>query len=536
MNWTEAVKLAKEGDNRGYDFLYTQTYQKNYYVALRYMKQEDAAMDVLQDAYIKAFNNLSQLQNPEKFQGWMARIVATKALDELKKTKVSLFSQVNTEDEEISMEELLEDQRIDTRPDLVIDQGETKRLVQEMIDSLSEEQKICIMMFYVEELSVKEIAETLQVSENTVKSRLKYGRKNIEGKVLELEKKGTKLYSLAPIAFFLYLLRKDVMVTQAADLPFSAQFRQADAPSGHDRPNGSNPDAGSPSGGKPDAGVPKAGSGSAGTAGKAVLTKTSALSAKKIIIGVVMALAVGGGVASGVGLAKSNANADKVQEQAEEEHTSRKDRDTDKKKEEVSEEVIRETETTEPEIQDTDQEWKDEYAALAESMPEAGNGYTLLDVEGSDVPVLVVREGIFEISPTYTYLEETIQNPSLVEITEDSRVYKGYCAIQLYVYNKQTKTAEQITSAKGDGVYPALLDQYMDAFYLTYLPEERLIVGDLVGSSAANESYSVDVANASLKAVESYIDEQQIDALPKKDVIGYRTFDQALENIDAVLQ
>ena len=74
--------------------------------------------------------------------------MATKALDELKKTKVSLFSQVNTEDEEVAMEELLEDQRIDTRPDLVIDQGETKRLVQEMIDSLSEEQKICIMMFY----------------------------------------------------------------------------------------------------------------------------------------------------------------------------------------------------------------------------------------------------------------------------------------------------------------------------------------------------------------------------------------------------
>lgn len=529
MNWTEAVTLAKAGDNRGYDFLYTQTYQKNYYVALRYMKQEDAAMDVLQDAYIKAFNNLSQLQEPEKFPGWIARIVATKALDELKKKKVSLFSQVNTQEEEVSMEELLEDQRIDTRPDLVVDQGETKRLVQEMIDSLSEEQKICIMMFYIQELSVKEIAETLQVSENTVKSRLKYGRKNIEGKVLELEKKGTKLYSLAPIAFFLYLLRKDVMVTQAADLPFSAQFRQPEAPAGQGRPNGSNPDAGSPKGGKPGAGVPKAASGGAGTAGKALLTK-------KIIIGVVMVLAVSGGVASGIGLAKSNANADKVQEQAEEERTSRKDRDTDKKEkqEAVSEEVIPETETTEPE--DTEQEWKDAYAAITESLPEAGNGYALFDVEGSDIPVLVVQEGLFEISSTIPdMMGGTVPNVSVVDITESSRVYKGALSLKLYVYNRQTKSAEQITSAKGVGENQALLDQYTDYFSLTYLPEERLIVGDLEGSSAAIESYSVDVENARLIAEKTYVDEQ-VDTVPKKNVIGYRTLDEALENINAVIQ
>lgn len=219
MNMETAVKLAKEGKEEGFNFLYQSTYQKSYYVALKYMKQEDTALDVLQDAYIKAFKSLEQLEDGAKFEAWFSRVVATKALDELRKRKLTLFSQVEDEDG-LSFEETFEDDRMDTQPELSMDQAETTRLVKEMIDTLSDEQRMCIMMFYMEEMSVKEIAETLSVSENTVKSRLNYGRKNIKDKVLELEKKGTKLYSVAPFTFFLYLLRTEAQnttVTAAAE-------------------------------------------------------------------------------------------------------------------------------------------------------------------------------------------------------------------------------------------------------------------------------------------------------------------------------
>ena len=75
MTWKDAVGLALEGREEGYNFLYQQTYQKSYYVALKYMKQEEEAADVLQDAYIKAFQNLDQLQEPDKFPGWFSRWV-----------------------------------------------------------------------------------------------------------------------------------------------------------------------------------------------------------------------------------------------------------------------------------------------------------------------------------------------------------------------------------------------------------------------------------------------------------------------------
>ena len=77
--------------------------------------------------------------------------------------------------------------------------------MREILDALPEEQRVAVTMFYYEQMSVKEIAETLGVTENTVKSRLNYGRKKVEKEVRALEKKGTKLYGLAPLPFLMLL-------------------------------------------------------------------------------------------------------------------------------------------------------------------------------------------------------------------------------------------------------------------------------------------------------------------------------------------
>jgi len=215
MNYDEAITLAKQGKEEGFRFLYDETYSKNYYAALKYMKQEDAAQDVLQDAYIKAFSNLDQLAEADKFPAWFSKIVATKALDALKKKRMVLFSELETEDG-IGAEEMFEEEREEYRPDISMDRAETSRLLKEMIEELSEEQRMCILMFYMEQMSVKEISETVGVSENTVKSRLNLGRQKIKEKVLTLEKKGTKLYGLGPIAFFAFLLQGETNRASAA--------------------------------------------------------------------------------------------------------------------------------------------------------------------------------------------------------------------------------------------------------------------------------------------------------------------------------
>lgn len=217
-SYTEAVQKAMKGDQEAYTYLYEKTYTKCFYLAKKFLNSEHTAQDIVQDAYVKAFKSLDTLEDPEKFQSWIGTIVSNLAKNELKRRKVTLFSETENEDGQ-DISDTFVDDRVSVQPEVVMDQNETTRLMKEIIDTLTDEQRICVTMFYMEQMSVKEMASVLEVSENTVKSRLNYGRQKIKDKVLDLEKKGTKLYGLAPIPFFLLLLKEDVKAAQATQIP-----------------------------------------------------------------------------------------------------------------------------------------------------------------------------------------------------------------------------------------------------------------------------------------------------------------------------
>lgn len=217
-SYTEAVQKAMKGDQEAYTYLYEETYTKCFYLARKFLNSEHTAQDIVQDAYVKAFKSLDTLEDPEKFQSWIGTIVSNLAKNELKRRKVTLFSETENEDGQ-DISDTFVDDRVSVQPEIVMDQNETTRLMKEIIDTLTDEQRICVTMFYMEQMSVKEMASVLEVSENTVKSRLNYGRQKIKDKVLDLEKKGTKLYGLAPIPFFLLLLKEDVKAAQATPIP-----------------------------------------------------------------------------------------------------------------------------------------------------------------------------------------------------------------------------------------------------------------------------------------------------------------------------
>lgn len=207
VDYTQAVEQAKAGREEGFTFLYENTYRNKLYIAMKYMKNEQDAMDVLQDAYIKAFARLDSLQDANAFPGWMSTIVANTAINALQKKKAVLFSDLQNENDEGDVfEYTLEDENMSTQPEMACTVQETQDMVRELINSLSDEQRICVLMFHLEGYSIKDIATVLNYSENTVKSRLNYGRKNIKAKAEELQKKGYKLYSYTPMALLTYLL------------------------------------------------------------------------------------------------------------------------------------------------------------------------------------------------------------------------------------------------------------------------------------------------------------------------------------------
>lgn len=220
------VAKARAGDQNAIGVLYEKTYSQVFYTVKSMIKDDDAIFDIVQDSYIKAFSHLETFAGDTKFLPWVKQIAANTARDWLKRKKPMLFTELNAGGEQdTSPEEQFVDERSEYIPEQVIDQQETARLIREIIEDLPEDQRAVIGMFYYEELSVKQIAAAMGASESAVKSRLMYGRKKIEAKVRELEKKGTKLYGLAPIPFLLLLFRSQK--AYAAELPPDGTILQA---------------------------------------------------------------------------------------------------------------------------------------------------------------------------------------------------------------------------------------------------------------------------------------------------------------------
>ena len=224
----ELVERAKSGDQQAIAALYERTSRKAYYLSMQLVKDQDQAQDILQDAYLKVFTNLNMLQQPENFQGWLDTIVINKSKDYLKKKKPVLFSHMASENEP-DVEPDFEDESGYFSPEKQVDYAETKRLVQEMIDQLPEQQRMAVVLYYLENLSVGQIARMMECSEGTVKSRLNYGRKAIKTQVLALEKKGTKLYCMPLVPFLYWMFRQQVLAAAAPAAVGTAVLQAAGA-------------------------------------------------------------------------------------------------------------------------------------------------------------------------------------------------------------------------------------------------------------------------------------------------------------------
>lgn len=167
---------------------------------------------MVQDTFIQAFENLDKLSAPAKFRPWIKTIARNMSINYINRKRPTLFSEMSDE-EDYDPSLRFEDDHLENLPDVVIDRKETTRLMREILDSLSEDQRLVVGLFYYQDMSIRRIAERLGVSENTVKSRLFQGRKKIESKVKDLEKQGTKLYSVSPIALLLLLYRSQDAVS-----------------------------------------------------------------------------------------------------------------------------------------------------------------------------------------------------------------------------------------------------------------------------------------------------------------------------------
>lgn len=200
------VTAVQRGEEDAATNLYNAFRQDLYYYIFKTANDATLAEDLLQDTFMEIFQTVGQLNEPAAFVTWSRQIAYHRCTAYFRKRRELLAD----EDEDgYSVFDTIEEDRAEFIPGEALDQEEFKQTIHAMIASLPSEQRSALLMRYFDEKSLKEIAEIQGVNENTVKSRLNYGRKAIKQAVEDYEKKhDIKLHSVAIIPLLLWLFRE----------------------------------------------------------------------------------------------------------------------------------------------------------------------------------------------------------------------------------------------------------------------------------------------------------------------------------------
>ena len=198
----ELVLSAKNGNKKAFDKLYELTSNEVWFTCVSLLKDEENAKDIMQETYITAFLKLDTLKDEEKFCGWLTAIATNKSKNKLKgKVEYQIDDEVliaETETDELML------------PEEYINKAEKRKVLLQIIeDTLSFNQYQVVLMFYFNELSIAEIAQALEISEGTVKSRLNSSRAKMKTAIEDYENKsGDKLHGVV-VPFFTTIFKEE---------------------------------------------------------------------------------------------------------------------------------------------------------------------------------------------------------------------------------------------------------------------------------------------------------------------------------------
>ncbi len=159
------VKRAMAGDGDAFVALIQECTQDMYKVAKSILRNEEDIADAIQETIVTVYEKLSGLNNPKYFKTWMIRILINHCNDIVRQEKRVLPGETKRMEEQIAERETGEP----------FAQWEFGQILSE----LEEKYRLVMVLYYVEQFRVREIAELLHVKESTVKTRLKRGREQM---------------------------------------------------------------------------------------------------------------------------------------------------------------------------------------------------------------------------------------------------------------------------------------------------------------------------------------------------------------------
>jgi len=165
------IKKCVENDREAQLKIYQLFSPVLYGLCLKYMRNEDDAKDVFQEAFVIAFQKIGQYKFEGSFEGWIKRIFINKLLETLKKKKKDvLFLDVFDTD-------VIEEEELELAP---IEQEKLLEYIQELPDQY----RMVFNLFVFEKMKHKEIAKLLKITEGTSKSNLNRAKSILKKRIL----------------------------------------------------------------------------------------------------------------------------------------------------------------------------------------------------------------------------------------------------------------------------------------------------------------------------------------------------------------
>lgn len=173
-----SIRLAKEGDEQAFEALVTAYERKVYNYALRSTGNEQDAMDITQEVFLRVFRSLSGFKEESSFSTWLYRITFNICIDFSRKNAKRNENSLSLDGEAADGKEL---ELLDERhaPEAAYDRKELREEIAGAILRLSEQHREVLVMREISGLSYAEIAEVLELEEGTVKSRIARARENL---------------------------------------------------------------------------------------------------------------------------------------------------------------------------------------------------------------------------------------------------------------------------------------------------------------------------------------------------------------------
>lgn len=176
------IEGALQGDQSAFKTLMERYRQAIFHIVLKIVRNKEAADDLVQETFMKAFSSLATYRSEYKFSTWLYRIGANSAIDHLRKQRIKTLSLDSPpENADGPMEIEIPDNS--NSPEKRLVERERRMSINEAIDSLPEKYRVVIMYRHKDDKSYDEIAEVLAIPIGTVKARIFRARELLKKKL-----------------------------------------------------------------------------------------------------------------------------------------------------------------------------------------------------------------------------------------------------------------------------------------------------------------------------------------------------------------